>query len=188
MTAYRFTGIVVFVGDRLVLTLNTDGLPAELDGGDWLRVGGVGGGCEPAETLVDCALREAQEELSGRVALVSSPVTYAADGSARLRHPGSKGIVPFAADRAGDVSGAVFLGRLEGEPSPGDDVEALLLLPPAEWPLLEQRPAIAEARDAGARLIERSPLSPTVRLWVHPEEGFRNIVPLLARHPELVRA
>jgi 8-oxo-dGTP pyrophosphatase MutT (NUDIX family) len=188
MSAYRFTGVIVFVDDRLVLTLNGDWLPDDLGDGTWLRVGGVGGGCEPGETLVDCALREAQEELSVPVELVSSPVTYAADGTARLRVPGSGGVVPFAADRRGQVSGAVFLGRIDADPRPGDDVEALLLIAPAYWALLEQEPTLGEMREAGARLVERRPLPASTRLWVHPEEGFREVVPLLRQHPELARA
>jgi 8-oxo-dGTP pyrophosphatase MutT (NUDIX family) len=34
-----------------------------LENNTW-RVGGVGGGQEPRETILECAVREAQEELS----------------------------------------------------------------------------------------------------------------------------
>jgi 8-oxo-dGTP pyrophosphatase MutT (NUDIX family) len=147
---YRSGAVVVLHDGLLVLTLNDD-VPADLADGR-LRVGGVGGGCEPGEAPEDCARREAEEELSVSVTLVSA----------------------FAVER----TGTVFLARLDDEPRPGD-VEALLLLPLAAWPLLEAEPTVAEARGAGARFIEQRPLAPATKLWLHPEEGFREVVPRL---------
>jgi 8-oxo-dGTP pyrophosphatase MutT (NUDIX family) len=148
---YRFGAVVVFHEGRLVLTLNADGLPASFGAGR-LRVGGVGGGCEDGETFEDCARREAEEELSVPVTLVSAIAV--------------------------EPPGTVFLGRLQGEPEPGD-VEALLLLPLDAWQLLETEPTVAAVHDAGARIIVRTPLAPDTRLWLHPAEGLRAIVPRL---------
>lgn len=149
---YTFGAVVALHDGLLVLTLNDD-MPAELAQGR-LRVGGVGGGCEPGEAPEDCARREAEEELSVSVTLLSA----------------------FAVER----TGTVFLGRLEDEPRPGD-VEALLLLPLEAWPLLDAEPTVAEARGAGARFVERSPLAPATKLWLHPDEGFREVIPRLTQ-------
>jgi 8-oxo-dGTP pyrophosphatase MutT (NUDIX family) len=126
---YTFGAVVALHDGRLVLTLNDDVQDGLADGR--LRIGGVGGGCEPGEAPEDSARREAEEELSVSVTLLSA----------------------FAVEPAGTV----FLARLDGEPRPGD-VEALLLLPLEAWPLLDTEPTVAEARGAGARFVERSPL------------------------------
>lgn len=56
-------GVILAREDRVVMTLNSD-----MDAGDGqaamsdqvLRIGGVGGGQEPGETMPACALREAR--------------------------------------------------------------------------------------------------------------------------------
>jgi 8-oxo-dGTP pyrophosphatase MutT (NUDIX family) len=192
-------GAVVLVNGRLVVTLNRDHLPPGYERG-WLRVGGVGGGQEPGETIDACAAREAREELGTDVEIVSSPVTYLAEADGSEEATAAADPAPLLVTRTSrpdpspfapglpaghDVYGGIFLARAVGVPVPSDDVAALLLGRPADWPLLTGEPTIAEVVAAGVGLIERDPLPPETRLWVHPEEAWELIADLLARHPEL---
>ena len=51
-------GVILFQDQNLVITLNTDGLPASLEGSGALRIGAIGGGQEAGELIWQCALRE----------------------------------------------------------------------------------------------------------------------------------
>jgi 8-oxo-dGTP pyrophosphatase MutT (NUDIX family) len=60
---------------ELVVTLNSDGLPP--GSRNMLRIGAVGGGQEPLESILDCALREAKEELSvQQIKALPAPSTF----------------------------------------------------------------------------------------------------------------
>jgi ADP-ribose pyrophosphatase YjhB (NUDIX family) len=182
-------GAIVLVDGLLVATLNDDHLPPELDDGSWLRVGGVGGGCEPGESCVECADREAREELSVEVELVSSPVTYASSGGVAVgRVDWDDEPAPFVWDEGDDCTGALFAARLAGEPKPGDDVVALILLRPEDWGLLEESPTVSAAEAAGVRVVEARPLARETRLWVDADESMRVVAPLIERHPEVFDA
>ena len=178
-------GAIVLHDGLLVATLNDDHLPVELGDGTWLRVGGVGGGCERDESCVECAEREAREELSVDVELVSSPVTHAPGRAAVERIDWPSRPAPFAWQERDDYSGALFAAHLTREPRPGDDVVALVLLPPGDWNLLERTPTVAEVEAAGMRVVEARPLERATRLWVDPDEAMRAVAPLVVRHQEL---
>jgi ADP-ribose pyrophosphatase YjhB (NUDIX family) len=181
-------GAIVLHGGALVVTLNTDHLPSGLDDGTWLRVGGVGGGCEPGELCFECAEREAREELTVEVELVSSPVTFRSGEAPLKRIAWPRDPAPFVWDERGNYSGALFAARLKGQPRPGDDVVALLLLRPGDWGLLEESPTVADAEAAGMQVIEARPLARETRLWVDPDEAMRAVAPLIERHPEVFGA
>jgi 8-oxo-dGTP pyrophosphatase MutT (NUDIX family) len=201
-TGAPFTaGVLVLADDRLVLTLNRDHLPFGLDGGAWLRVGGVGGGQERGETVVQCALREAEEELGTPVELVGSPITYSANGVGLKRVRATDAVAPLllahtvrsdprpfapGLPSGRDLYGAIFLGRMRREPRPcKDEVAGLLLLPRDRWSLLEGKPRIDEVIATGAAIVETEPLAGDARLWVHPEEQWGLLLELLVRHPEV---
>lgn len=192
-------GVVVLVEGRLVATLNRDHLPSGHERG-WLRVGGVGGGQEPGETIDACAAREAREELGTQVELLSSPLTYLVTEDGREETIAAESPAPLLLTRtvrpdpapfapglpAGrELYGAIFLGRPARTPMPSDDVAALVLLRPEDWPLVEGEPTIEELVEAGVELVERDPLSRETRVWVHPEEAWKLIAELLSRHAEL---
>jgi 8-oxo-dGTP pyrophosphatase MutT (NUDIX family) len=155
-------GAVVLVEGRLVVTLNREHLPLGFKPG-WLRVGGVGGGQEPGETIDACAAREAGEELGTDVELLSSPATYlaAADGLAeaiaaadpapllgtRSTRPDPSPFAP-GLPAGQDLYVGIFVARA-GDPVPSDDVAALLLVRPADWPHLTGEPTIADVVAAG---------------------------------------
>ncbi|MBO0793798.1 MAG: NUDIX hydrolase, partial [Ktedonobacteraceae bacterium] len=71
-----FAGVILLEEGNLVATLNMDGLPSALMKNPAWRVGGVGGGQKAGETIWECALREAYEELCTEVTLRPSQVTY----------------------------------------------------------------------------------------------------------------
>jgi 8-oxo-dGTP pyrophosphatase MutT (NUDIX family) len=193
-----FCAAVVLVWHGLLaLTLNDDHVPADQPR-PVLRVGGVGGGQEPGETIWDCALREAHEEAGVAVDLVPAPVTRFFDHEARelveVEHVEDE-LAPLLVERwerpNPDVPykpglptgpylyGASFLARAgdAAELRPGD-VRALLFLPPELWSSLDGA-TVADVSAAGAELLERAPVPPQTRLWLHPYESFRLLVPML---------
>ncbi|HEX6121662.1 MAG TPA: NUDIX domain-containing protein [Ktedonobacterales bacterium] len=191
-------GVVIVEDGRLLVTLNTDWLPAELDGTAW-RVGGVGGGQEPGETISECALREAREELCAEVARIPADTTYYHDlDTGELapvrcvdlvppllfqRRRNAQPEVPF---RPGLPAGpytylALYLATLPNPAviQPGDDVEGLLYVPLTEWDLLTTMPTLQDALRCGARLIERQPLDRGRRLYLRDDESATVVASLL---------
>jgi 8-oxo-dGTP pyrophosphatase MutT (NUDIX family) len=187
---------------QLVTTLNHDHLPVDL-GGTALRVGGVGGGQEPGETIWECAAREALEEVGCEVELIRSPRTYlreTPDGvlrQARCRDEVAPLLfewgersdpAPYAPGlpSGSRLYGAMFLGRpASGELRPAD-VEGLLMMPPSAWSLVERGVKLRDALDAGISLLEREPLPRDARLWSFPEESMRAVCELAGRDPALL--
>ena len=189
--------MVLLVDGRLVLTLNRDHAP---DGA--LRVGGVGGGQEPEETIWECAVREALEEVGSEVRLVSSPRTYlrelpsGATRPARCRDELAPLLfewaersdpAPYAPGLpAGPrIYGAIFLARAASPDLQPGDVEGLLVIRPGLWGLVDRQATIHEAVDAGALLMEREPISARPKLWSFPEESMRAVCELATSDPEL---
>jgi 8-oxo-dGTP pyrophosphatase MutT (NUDIX family) len=195
-------GVVLVVDGRLVLTLNRDHLPADLEGSH-VRVGGVGGGQEPGETIWDCARREAMEEVGCEVKLVRSPRTYLRqlpDGDlrpARCRDELAPLLFEWA-DRADPAPyaaglpagprlyGAIFLARAAARELRPVDVEGLLLLATSDWSLIDRGATVRDARDAGVSIVERAPIAPELRLWSYPEESMRAVAELAVRDPDVL--
>jgi 8-oxo-dGTP pyrophosphatase MutT (NUDIX family) len=191
-------GVVLLLDGRVVLTLNRDHAP---DGA--LRVGGVGGGQEPGETIRECAEREALEEVGCEVKLISSPRTYLRElpsGTTRLARCRDD-VAPLLFewwDRADPapyapglpagprIYGAIFLGRASSPDLLPADVEGLLVIPLELWGLVDREVTIREAVDAGAVLMERKPLELELRLWSFPEESMRAVCELAIQDPELL--
>jgi 8-oxo-dGTP pyrophosphatase MutT (NUDIX family) len=190
-------GVVLLVDGRLVLTLNRDQAPKGA-----LRVGGIGGGQEPQETIWECAELEALEEVGCEVRLVRSPRTYLRELPAGEPRPARcrDQIAPLLfewAERADPAPyrpglpsgnrlyGAIFLARASSQELRPADVEGLLVMPPTLWHLVDRRATIREAVDAGAFIMEREPFEPDVHLWAFPEESMRAVCDLAGRDPEL---
>jgi 8-oxo-dGTP pyrophosphatase MutT (NUDIX family) len=197
-------GVIVSRGGSLLVNLNSDGLPPELETNTW-RVGGVGGGQEVGETILECAVREAQEELSTPVTLRSSPVTYfqdldtgechripCADTCAPLLLQRKRSLTPERPFRPGLPTGLyIYFGlylaaEVPTNMLPGDGVMALLFLPFECWSMLDDSPTLEFVMRHGAQLVGSHPdVQPTQRLWSPPDEGFRTVARLLLRHPDL---
>ena len=189
-------GVVLLDGDRLVLTLNDDHVPADVPA-PALRAGGVGGGQEVGETIWDTAAREALEEVGVPVELVPAPATWLVEEGGDPRPIAcGPGIPPLLVERweralpdvpfedglpTGPYDHVVtFLANPTGPLEPGD-VRALLLLPVAELAALERTPTVAEVQRAGGEIIAADEPDPETRVWLHPRETIRVVVPLLAK-------
>ncbi|MEF3301893.1 NUDIX domain-containing protein [Paenibacillus sp. GYB003] len=197
-----FCAGVVWVRDgKVAVTLNPDGIPAEL-GSDVLRIGGVGGGQEPGETIAECALREAKEELgSGNVRLRSSGETYFHDIDtgeiSRIRC--TDRTAPFLLQRQTSktpdrpykpglpfgpyVYFGIYIGEAdEARINPDDDVAGLLFVPIERWELLlRETVTVGAVLDAGADLLEAAPIPRQTRLWMPDNESMRTVVRLWKR-------
>jgi 8-oxo-dGTP pyrophosphatase MutT (NUDIX family) len=195
-------GVILMLEGQLVTTLNHDHLPAGLEG-TALRVGGVGGGQEPGETIWECAAREALEEVGCEVELIRSPRTYlreTPDGvlrQARCRDEVAPLLFEWAerSDPApyapglpagSRLYGAMFFGRPASPDLRPADVDGLLLMPSTLWRLVDREATIRETVEAGATLIERERIEPDLRLWSYPQESMRAVCELATRSPELL--
>ncbi|QBD83051.1 NUDIX domain-containing protein [Ktedonosporobacter rubrisoli] len=198
-------GVIIIQDGYLVVTLNIDGLPPAIARDCTWRVGGVGGGQEPNETVWQCAQREAREELSTEIELLSSPSTYfhdidtgdlyevsCTDTIAPLLLERQSNLFPYTPYRPGLPAGPytyfclLFAQPVQPHIQPGDDVVGLLLLPLSQWAMLQSRPSLESLLEHGARLISPQPFPLHGRLWLPPNESFGTVVPLLQQHSELL--
>jgi 8-oxo-dGTP pyrophosphatase MutT (NUDIX family) len=194
-------GVILMIEGRLVLTLNRDHLPAELEISA-LRVGGVGGGQEAGETIWECAAREAHEEIGCEVRLVNAPRTYVRENGGALRtarcrddiapllfeaNPNKTPEKPYAPGLPTGplLYGAMFLAQPLASIRPAD-VEGLLLITPTTWSLIDEQATLRELVDAGSTLIEGAPIPPETTVWAHPEESMRTVCELARREPDLL--
>ncbi|MBV9168697.1 MAG: NUDIX domain-containing protein [Chloroflexi bacterium] len=194
-------------GASLLVTLNTDGLPAELAGGRTLRVGGVGGGQEPGESIVECARREAYEELSVPVRIRSSEITYVHsldsgryqritchDDPAPLLLQWKTNPAPYQPFRQGLPAGPeTYFGLYLADAAPddmqpGDDVVGLLFVPLECWSGFTEVQPLQWVIERGGVLIEKggSHLEGRNLLWAASDESFRTVAVLLGKHTELL--
>lgn len=72
-------GIIVSKQKKLLFSLGDENRWRKVDGVLHIPLGGIGGGQQVDESFVDCALREAEEEIGSTVSLLHSPVTYMQD-------------------------------------------------------------------------------------------------------------
>ncbi|BFH69638.1 hypothetical protein J27TS7_00590 [Paenibacillus dendritiformis] len=201
-------GVFLIRQDRVVMTLNADMESENSPAGHYapvLRIGGVGGGQEPRETISACALREAREELATeRVRLKSSPITYFHDMDTGDIRPVTvrDELAPFLLQRAANptpqqpykpglpVGPYIYYGIYaaeadESEPlAPGDDVAALLFIPIRSWDVIERGATLSEALAHGCAITEALPLHRDTRLHVPQSESMRMIMRLYPQFKE----
>jgi 8-oxo-dGTP pyrophosphatase MutT (NUDIX family) len=195
-----FCAGIVWVRDgKLAITLNPDGMPEELGEGV-LRIGGVGGGQEPGESILECALREAREELGNKdVRLVSSDVTYFHDMDTgeivQVRCTDST--APFLLERMTSkhpdkpyrpglpfgryVYFCLYLGEAEeANINPDDDVAGVVFIPLEHGRLLlKEALTLGELLEAGAELLEAYAIPRHTRLWLPENESIQIVLRLL---------
>ena len=199
-------GVVLVQDGCVAVTLNRDIPPGSADVAPF-RVGGVGGGQEPGETIEQCALREAAEELGAPlVELVTSPLTVFHDmddgGQRTVRC--SDDIAPLLLQRRTNptpdrpykpglptgryIYYGMYLARVdEIRPNPEDDVAGVLFVPLDAWGRLEQGCTFGDMMDAGARFIGHTPIDRNSALWLPANESMRTVVSLIGRYGDLVR-
>ncbi|MBP3039554.1 NUDIX domain-containing protein [Bacillaceae bacterium Marseille-Q3522] len=194
-------GVILTKGEKILVTLNSDGLPDELEGRS-LRIGGVGGGQEPDETIRECAAREAKEELSVAADIHSSPRTFFHDlDKKRVEEIEVRDdIKPFLFERVTNpypekpyqeglptgshIYFALYLARVDnwGEMKAGDDVQGLLLVPLSKWDLLEKECTIMELQRNGGEIIHSQNLDKRKTLWLPADESYTIVRKLLCEN------
>jgi 8-oxo-dGTP pyrophosphatase MutT (NUDIX family) len=198
-------GVILFRKNKIITTLNTDGIPDQHDN-DVLRIGAVGGGQEPGESIEECAIREAAEELhisDYNIELIHSKVTYYNDmdtGEVEKIQCTDK-ISPFLFQRQINphpktpykpglpvgqyIYYSLYIGRILNEDIfPGDDVEGLLLVPLDHWEQLNQ--SKLEDVLGNHELIERKKIDRKTILYTPTNESFNMAIPLIRKHTELI--
>jgi 8-oxo-dGTP pyrophosphatase MutT (NUDIX family) len=193
-------GVVLIRNDKILVTLNND-LP-EKQQGIFLRVGGVGGGQEIGETIVECALREAKEELeTDLVRLISSDVTFFHDMDTDeiVQIHAADPIAPYLLQRVTSRTpdkpykaglpfgpylyfGIYLCETSESHLRPGDDVDALLDVPLGKWDFLLDQPTLASLLENGFILYEQRELNRNTQLVVPENESFLTVVKLMKRN------
>jgi hypothetical protein len=192
-------GVVLTRENCLPVTLNIDGLPKDMENTCW-RVGGVGGGQELGESVWDCALREAKEELSTGVNLLHSPVTYFHDKYTKRLYQVSvmDRPAPLLLERVANpnpcqpyapglptgpyIYFALFLAELEdwSKRCPGDDVKGLLLCPIDQWHKVESGIELSKLIEVGAPGLDLNR-----QLWLPKDESFSTITRILKENKEI---
>lgn len=188
-------GVVWIKDGKMAVTLNTDHVPSELGEGT-LRIGGVGGGQEPGETLEQCALREAREELgTERVALVSATRSYYhdMDTGELSSFQAEDELAPLLLERVTSwhpdkpykpglpcgpylYCGTYCCEAQEVSNNPDDDVAGLLFVPLDKLALLEAESlTLGELLRAGTECLSQQPISPDTRLWMPANETVRTV-------------
>jgi 8-oxo-dGTP pyrophosphatase MutT (NUDIX family) len=187
---------------KVLSVLSADGIDAAgADGTDWF-VSGVGGGQEAGESVWDCALREAKEELGVPVRLVPSPRTYLHDiDSDDFRVSRSRDQpAPFIVQRVQNPDATtpfkpglpagpftyfcMFLAELVDEDPvfrPDDpDIGALVWTPLNAEGVFAGSVTFAELTAAGATVAAGGPIAGNARIHVRKHETLRVAGPLLA--------
>lgn len=193
-------GVILIKKERMLVTLNLDGLPAELEGVA-LRIGGIGGGQEPGESILECAIREGMEELSTPISLVNSTVTFfqdldtgeltkvkCQDTIAPLLFQRMTNPTPDTPYKHGNPIGpyiyfAIYLSTADDwDFSPGDDVQGLIQLHPSLWKELQSGKSIAELIEMGAQVKLLKTVDPKLRVYVPEKESFTTVAQILLSH------
>ncbi|RTR36209.1 NUDIX hydrolase [Robertmurraya yapensis] len=193
-------GVLITKLDKILITLNPDGLPRELEDVA-LRVGAVGGGQEPNESILECAIREAKEEISVDVQIKSSPVTIFHDIDQRTMEKiqVKDEIAPYLLERVTNpfpdkpyreglpvgpyIYFAIYLANVDNweEVEAGDDVQGLLLVPITEWDSLNNGYTIAELKTKGVEVVHLRTMDESKKVWIPENESLTTACRLLLK-------
>jgi 8-oxo-dGTP pyrophosphatase MutT (NUDIX family) len=190
-------GVIITQDNTILVTLNND-LSDDMKE-QFIRVGGVGGGQEINETIAECALREAIEELdTHRVHLQSSSTTFFhnLDTNDICMIKCSDKIAPFLLQRRTrfnpntpykpglPIGPYIYYGLYLGSTTeinlkPGDDVDGLLFVPFSEWDNLLGQPTLSSVLENHCKLIEAKKINRSIKLFVPENESFRTVMKLI---------
>jgi 8-oxo-dGTP pyrophosphatase MutT (NUDIX family) len=166
------TGLILTWRDKLVFGLEPRAVPLGAMGQPGIKAFvGIGGHLDPGERWVDAVVREALEEASCPVSLGDSPVTYLCR-QGRPPHPIAYSwseshrpllvwIATFDLRRGPDerqvpvtLVNAVFRAAALGQPAPGAEIQALILLDQDALLYTYNRPRpLGELLERSAQLI-----------------------------------
>jgi len=153
-----FAGVHVFDRGRLLLTIGGESPAIAGPPPPRAHVRWIGGGPHRGESFLDCALREASEELGCLVEIVHEPETIVElrpDPPARVRLEDRP--APLLIQRYLDSEVLVmYRARLLGEPWPAD-VERLVWVPPAAIQPLTYGVSPRDAGELGIEVLGPEP-------------------------------
>lgn len=185
-------GVLITDGSDVLFTLGThDRWSRGCSGRLQIPVTGVGGGQMPGETMQECAMREAHEEILCSVNLIDSRITYFESETGTIdivtcanmpapllyqiqrRHDSR----PFGPSLpSGDLLHiGIFRAISRLKPAAGD-VPALLWIPWDRLYLLSTNPSISFMQDCGARLITASMKLPMSARLILPEQSTERLL------------
>lgn len=177
-------GVIISKGKKLLFSLGDKNRWREVGGILQIPLGGIGGGQLIDESFIDCALREAEEEIGCTVSLLHSPTTYMQDElgyitEARLEELPAplfyhrkkrKSEEPYC-DGMPDgpiLHIANFRARAIGQPEP-KDVPGIVYLSPKSLIALQQGIAIKDLEELEALITLRDKISDTAQLIIDPD-------------------
>jgi len=137
---------------------------SQVEDGEGLILGRIGGQRQAGESWEDCVRREVQEETGCQAAVESSARCFFADAEGRVeeiaveaeprpvlisRQPAAGAVVP-----GGIYYNLLFWARVLGEPRPGPEIDALVLLDEALLrEMAHSAPTLRELTEKGAQVI-----------------------------------
>lgn len=177
-------GVIISKGKKLLFSLSDKNRWRKTKGILQIPLGGIGGGQQIDESFIDCALREAEEEIGCTVSLLHSPVTYMQDeigyiSEARLEELPAplfyhrkkrKSDEPYSDGMpAGPVLHiANFRARAIGQPEP-KDVPGIIYVNPKSLAALQEGVAIKDLAGLEATITLREQISQDAILIVDPD-------------------
>ena len=168
-------GVIISKGKKLLFSLADENRWRKIDGILQIPLAGIGGGQEIDESFVDCALREADEEIGCTVNLLHSPVTYMQDelgyiSEARLEELPA----PLFYQRTKRKSNepilhiANFRARAIGQPEP-KDVPGIVYVSPKYLAAFQKGIAIKDLEELEAVITLRDKIEGDAQVIVDPD-------------------
>lgn len=177
-------GVIISKQRRLLFSLADENRWRKVGGILQIPLSGIGGGQEIDESFVDCALREAEEEMGCTVSLLHSPTTYMQDelgyiSEARLEELPAPLFYhrrkrmsnePYGDDLpGGDILHiANFRARAVGEPTP-KDIPGIIWVSPKSMQPLQMGVAIKDLSSLDAQITLRDKIGEESIIVIDPD-------------------
>ena len=177
-------GVIISRKKRVLFSLGTQDRWREIDGKVHIPVSGIGGGQEPGESFIDCARREAEEELGCPVILMHSPTTYVQNEHGQMEAERFQAMpaplfyhrrerdknAPYADDLpAGNIVHlGAFRARLDSTELAPKDIPAVIWIKPDSLAQFLKGVAVKDLSLIGAELITSTDIADDAVLYIEP--------------------